>query len=93
MDSADKAKLRKRSSDKRKKVELTSGERRLLNDLVWFEDYLGQAADNDALNSADDAGLVEIVGRNKVGRPYVRPTKKGLRHQAQQGDGPKPFSK
>lgn len=71
-----------RPNDKRRNVELTPGEYRLLNDLVQFEDYMGQAASEDTLRTALAAGLVKSVGRNSIGRPFVRPTRKGVRHQS-----------
>lgn len=72
-------------ADKRKNVELTPGERRLLNDLVRFETYLGQEAAERTLKEALDHGLVYTVGHNRDLRPLVRPTKKGIQHQKAQG--------
>lgn len=72
-------------ADKRKNVQLTPGERRLLNDLVRFETYLGQAASEMTLKAALDHGLVYTVGHNRDLRPLVRPTKKGIRHQKAKG--------
>jgi len=69
-----------RTNDKRKNVELTPGEYRLLNDLVRFDNYLGQQAREDTLRTALAAGLVEAIDRDKNLRPLVRPTKKGVRH-------------
>jgi len=74
-----------RTKDKRRNVNLTPGERRLLNDLVRFEKYQGQLASEDTLRTAISAGLVRVIGENDVGRPYVRPTRKGERHQARGG--------
>lgn len=71
----------KRDGDKRKNVVLTSGEYRLLNDLVRFEEYLGQCASEETLRTALQAGLVMEVGHDKNLRPMVRPTTKGRRHQ------------
>jgi len=69
------------TTDKRKNVELTDAERRLLNDLVNHETYFGQCASETTLKSAFDRGLVYTVGHNGDLRPLVRPTRKGIRHQ------------
>lgn len=85
MSSDDREELKKmtmkRTVDKRRNVELTPGEYRLLNDLVGFEEYLGQCASEETLRTAIAAGLVRVVGRNEIGRPFVRPTRKGKCHQ------------
>jgi hypothetical protein len=79
-------KMTKRSNDKRRKVELTPGEYRLLNDLVRFEGYLGQLASEETIRTALSAGLVRSVGRNEIGRPLVRPLRKGENHQKRAAD-------
>jgi hypothetical protein len=69
-----------RTNDKRKNVELTPGEYRLLHDLTRYETYYGQLASEETLRTALDAGLVVTFDHDKNLRPLVRPTKKGIRH-------------
>jgi hypothetical protein len=70
-----------RTNDKRRNVALTAGEYRLLNDLVRFDGYMGQLASEETIRIALNAGLIHTVGSNNNGRPLVRPTSKGIRHQ------------
>jgi hypothetical protein len=73
--------MTRRTGDKRRNVELTPGEYRLLNDLARHKRYFGQLASEETLRTALAAGLVREVGSDAYGRPLVRPTRKGERHQ------------
>lgn len=75
----------KRTTDKRCNVILTDGERRLLNDLNFSDRYLGQLASEETIRTALASGLVTAVGNDVNGRPLVKATAKGRRHQKAQG--------
>ena len=79
-----------RTKDKRRNVTLTDGERRLLNDIVELDGYRGQLTTEETIRTALEAGLVETVGSNANGRPYVRATRKGRAHQRRARTTPPP---